>query len=302
MSKTILVTGGAGFIGRRVVLRLIAAGYRCVIVDNLFTGISPPITKNNPVFLDMDICSPELSKVFEKYNFDSVIHLAAVHHIPTCENNPILAFNSNILGTQNLLNMMSKYNVNRVFLASSGAVYDWVDNILDEEATKALPKDIYSISKLTNEHQVSVWNTNSRGIAVVGRIFNTIGHDDPNGHLIPDILRQIGPNSPEQTISLGNVEPRRDYIHADDTAEAIVRLHLKEFIVNQYNVVNICNGEEYSVKDIVECIGEVLKLQLNINIDKSKIRKFDRRSQLGSNAKLKKLIEWVTVPHDQSHA
>jgi UDP-glucose 4-epimerase len=293
MAKTILVTGGAGFIGRRVVSNFMARGDKCIVVDNLFTGIGEPESSDNLEFLKLDISSPEIGAVFENHKIDSVVHLAAIHHIPTCEGNPELALKSNILGTQNILGLMRDYDIGKLFLASSGAVYDWQEKILCEESSPIYPRDIYSISKTTNEYQVSAWQKLTGGRAIIGRIFNTIGHDDPNGHLIPDILQQIKENTANQTVYLGNTNSRRDYIHADDTAEAIVRLHDAELDKESPIVVNICNGAEYSVEDIVDCISECLHIHLSIRVDPSRKRKVDRISQVGSNSKMEGLIGWL---------
>lgn len=291
--KDVVVTGGAGFIGLRVCKYLLEYGYRVHCVDNLYTGVGSPEPLNGLEFYNLDIRDgKKIEQLMGDYSCDGVIHLAAIHHIPTCEQNPSLAMEVNVVGTQNVLNAMKVAGVNHIVLASSGAVYDWNDMSLAESAA-VKPNDVYSISKFTNENQGRVWSAAVGGKVVSARIFNTIGHDDPNGHLIPDILSQLGSLEQDSLIKLGNVEPRRDYIHADDTARALVASYRSMAQFKDYEVLNVCSGEEYSVRDIVSAIGEALGINIEIQVDPERIRKIDRPSQLGSNNKIKELCNWA---------
>ncbi len=287
----VLVTGGAGFIGRRVVTNLLKRNQSVTILDNLYTGVdAPDIKAPNFTFYNVDLTKTDaILDIILKESPDIVIHLAAIHHIPTCEKHPSLAMDTNILGTQNLLDAMEQANTKSLILASSGAVYDWTSEELTENVSSTHPNDYYGLTKFTNEHQARIWSKRNNATAIALRIFNTIGHDDPNGHLIPDILRQIDPTLNENSIYLGNVAPKRDYIHANDTASAI------SFFANNINkfsgfdYFNVCSGTEYSVTELVQAIGKALGTKINIIQDPSKVRKIDRLHQLGNNSRLLKL-------------
>lgn len=290
----ILVTGGAGFIGRRVCKQLAEQGKGIISVDNLFTGIENPKSTSLISHYPYSILNrPSLEKIFSENKIEGVIHLAAIHHIPTCEQKPALALESNIIGTQNILDLMLENNVLNLVMASSGAVYDWSDASLREDSSLLKAHDVYSITKLANEQQAAVWSKKSNGLVSAARIFNTIGHDDPNGHLIPDILQQIPAGSSDVKIQLGNTKPKRDYVHADDTARAITGLYnnIRKQTVG-FDAYNICSGEEHSVAALVDIISKILDVNIAIETDPSRIRKIDRLSQLGDNNKLLQHCNW----------
>jgi nucleoside-diphosphate-sugar epimerase len=218
--KRFLVTGGADFIGYRVVdtLLTIDASAEVAVLDNLSVGMPMPIRRARLATYEGDIRDRErVERVIVEFHPDTIIHLAAVHHIPTCERQRAYSLDVNLVGTETVLEAAEAKGVGRFVLASSGAIYDWRDGALDETDTPLRPSDNYSLAKRTNEFQLAFWSDRTGGFARIARIFNTIGHDDPNAHLVPDIIAQIPPGQKSVEISLGNLSPRRDYIHADDS-------------------------------------------------------------------------------------
>lgn len=287
----ILVTGGAGFIGHRVVTNLLAdAGTEVGIVDNLSVGMPMPPQRPRLALFETDIRDQdELAKIFSAFRPDTVIHLAAVHHIPTCEKKRSYALDVNVVGTENLLDLCEKHGVLRFLLASSGAVYDWADGPLDESVTPVRPCDNYAISKYANERQAAFWAERTGASLRVARIFNTIGHDDPNGHLVPDIIAQIPVGAREATIALGNLKPRRDYIHADDTARAIAMI-AREKGPAAIDTYNVATGADVSVGELVGMLGDVMGVKIHITEDPARKRRVDRPSQLGLTKKLREQV------------
>src|SRR5262245_35287580 len=216
--QSVLVTGGAGFIGTRVVARLRRRHIRTIVVDNGYVGLPLPAPENDLIPLKIDIRDrAALASVLSEHRPGSIVHLAAVHHIPTCEREPHLALDVNVLGTQSLLDAAAEVVVKNIVFASSGAVYKWENGPLDETRTRTDATDVYSISKLTNEYQLACWAGRVGARAHIARVFNTIGEGDPNGHLIPDILAQLSRQN--DVVRLGNITPKRDYIDDDDVAE-----------------------------------------------------------------------------------
>ena len=134
--------------------------------------------------------------------------------------------------------------------------------------------------------QAAFWAARNAGRLRIARIFNTIGHDDPNAHLIPDIISQIPVDAKKASIALGNTMPRRDYIHADDTARGLAALALDER-GNSTDIYNIATGVDFSVGELVELLGEVMGINITITTDESRKRRIDRPSQLGDVRKLK---------------
>ncbi|WP_164549848.1 NAD-dependent epimerase/dehydratase family protein, partial [Altericroceibacterium xinjiangense] len=190
--RTVLITGGAGFIGSRAVPLLREKGVNVIVVDNGYVGLPLPQPADGIVPVEVDIRNQqEITDVLMEHRPDAILHLAAVHHIPTCEREPHLAFDVNVLGTQALLDAAAAAGVKNIVFASSGAVYRWDDGPLSEDTTLTGATDVYSITKLANEYQLAGWAGRTGSRVHMARLFNTIGTNDPNGHLIPDILGRV---------------------------------------------------------------------------------------------------------------
>lgn len=291
--RNVLVTGGAGFIGSRVVPRLNARGVQQIVVDNGYVGLPLPEASDGIVPISADIRDTEAMRaIMAEHKPQAILHLAAVHHIPTCEAKPHLALDANVMGTQSLLDAAAAEGVRDIVFTSSGAVYQWESGPLEEATTPTGATDVYSISKLAGEYQVAGWAGRTGGRAHIGRLFNTIGTGDPNGHLIPDLLDQLSTGASEVTVKLGNTKPKRDYIHVDDVADAFVALleGLPEGEAVEY--FNICSGQEASVAELVGLMGELLGVSVNIETDPARIRKIDRVQQLGAPGRIAARRGW----------
>ena len=288
----VLVSGGAGFIGSRAVARLAAAGHQVIAVDDLSVGLPLPATSALVTAVEADIRDrAAMTALFELHRPDALLHLAAVHHIPTCERQPGLAMDVNVMGTQSLLEAAEGAGTRDIVFASSGAVYDWADGPLTEDVAALRPCDVYSVGKLCNEHQLAVWAGRCDARVRVARLFNTIGAGDPNGHLIPDILAQIGEGAATATVRLGNTAPRRDYIYVDDVADGLIAL-LDNPGKAPFEAFNVCTGRDASVAELVELIGEIRGTRVTIETDPARVRKVDRLQQLGDPAKMQRRFGW----------
>jgi nucleoside-diphosphate-sugar epimerase len=232
--------------------------------------------------------------VFADYKPQAIIHLAALHHIPTCEANPYLALDINVMGTQILLEEAAHADTKDVILASSGAVYDWANGALCEETSPLRARDIYATTKLSNEYQLFTWADRTGGRGHVARIFNIVGLNDPNGHLIPDILKQLDQaGSGEAVINLGNIKPKRDYIYVDDVAAGLFAMLNGLTDGSSQDVFNLCTGNELSVADLVYLLGDIVGVKVRIEQDPARMRKIDRLQQLGKPDKMKSQYGWV---------
>lgn len=289
--ERVVVTGGAGMIGRRLVAQLATQGVEVAVLDNLSSGLSLPEQAVRGVVADIRDYD-RVGQLCRAFRPQALVHLAAVHHIPTCETQRAYSLEVNVAGTEVVLAAAEAAGVENVVLASSGAVYAWDDAPLVEDTTALWSCDNYALAKAGNEVQLRFWTqrTGSRGRAA--RIFNTIAHDDPNAHLIPDIVAQLRGGHGQAVIRLGNLAPRRDYVHADDVASGLIALLRDQRADVAFDVFNICSGDERSVEALVREMAGLLGRDLLIEQDPTRLRKVDRLRQLGSPEKAATLLGW----------
>ena len=282
-----LVTGGAGFIGSAVIEKLQREGDEIFVIDNLSFGNRDFINLPNSNFFQADILDHvAIDKVFNQVRPDRVIHLAAVHFIPYCNQHPFESSNININGTINILDQCRKYNVQKVFFASTAAVYPIYDHAVNEQHAVG-PMDIYGLSKLAGEHLCNEFYLTTEVPVVVCRFFNAFGPNETNPHLIPEIQKQI--NDGSRKIKLGNLTPKRDFIHTSDMANAV--FSLLEKVEDGIHTYNLGRGIEYSVTEIVESFSKELGEPIEIIVDESRVRKVERMHLLADVSKLK-AIGW----------
>jgi UDP-glucose 4-epimerase len=286
----IFIIGGAGFIGSHLVSHCLKNNYEVAVYDNFSVGKKDflPLHSNIQVFTGDILDSQFLSDCALAFKPDVVYHLAAIHHIPTCEKNPQEALKVNVEGTQNVLNTCLLAQPKRLIFASSGAVYDTCDTSLTEDFPLQ-PRDIYGISKLCGEQLVQYFSQKSNTETIVVRLFNTVGTNETNAHLIPDIMAQLVEG--KRQIVLGNLHTYRDYIHVDDVAQALLNLS-DASIVNNCEFFNIGSGKEYSVTELVELCAKAIGEAIEIVSDPNRRRKVDRPSQLADISKIQQATGW----------
>lgn len=281
-----LVTGGAGFIGSAVVPQLQSEGYDVFILDNLSFGSRDFINVSDDHFYLADIRNAKaVEEILLELQPEIVVHLAAIHFIPYCNQHPYEAADTNIRGSMNVLNACKKLkSLKKIFLASTAAVYPICDDAVNEEHT-LLPLDIYGLSKLTCESLFKEYYYETKVDTIVCRFFNAFGPNETNPHLIPEIEKQLRDGL--RTINLGNLTPKRDFIHTHDMANAVKTLLSKDNI--GYDTFNLGRGIEYSVVEIVEAFERQLNEKIEIKVDQSRVRKVERQHLLADVSKLKQL-------------
>ncbi|MEP7262895.1 MAG: NAD-dependent epimerase/dehydratase family protein [Bacteroidota bacterium] len=284
MSK-IIVTGGAGFIGCAVISKLQKEGHEIFVIDNLSFGKREFIEVDNNHFFEEDILNRKtIFSIFESVRPDMVVHLAAIHFIPYCNQHPYESSNINITGTINILDAAKKYQAKKVFFASTAAVYPIYDEAVNETHDVG-PMDIYGLSKLTGEHLCNEFHLQTKIPVIVCRFFNAFGPNETNPHLIPEIQQQV--NGGLRVIKLGNLTPKRDFIHTSDMANAVHVLLNK--IDDGIHIYNLGRGIEYAVTEIVESFSRQIGEEIKIEVDPARVRKVERMHLLADVSKLKKL-------------
>ena len=285
----IIVTGGAGFIGSAVVPKLQSENHDVYVYDNLSFGNREFINVPDSHFCIGDIREAKTVDDFiSKVQPDVIIHLAAVHFIPYCNEHPFESSDINIRGTINVLESAKKVkNLKKVFFASTAAVYP-ISDVSVSENHEVRPLDIYGLSKLTGEQLMEKFHLQTGVDTICCRFFNAFGPNETNPHLIPEIEKQIREGN--RTIALGNLTPKRDFIHTHDMANAVNALINLENV--GYDVFNLGRGIEYAVTEVVNEFENILNDKITIEVDQARVRKVERMHLLADVSKLKNKTGW----------
>jgi UDP-glucose 4-epimerase len=280
-----LITGGAGFIGSAVISKLQKENHEIFVIDNLSFGKREFISVPDRHFFHIDIRDKEkIDEAFATIQPDIVIHLAAVHFIPYCNQHPYESSDINIRGTTHILQACQKQKIKKLFFASTAAVYPIYDEAVTEKHQTG-PLDIYGLSKLTGEHLCNEFHLMTGTPTIICRFFNAFGPNETNPHLIPEIQNQV--NSGLRKINLGNLTPKRDFIHTSDMANAVSTLLQK--VNSGIDTFNLGRGIEYAVTDIVDAFTAELGEKIEIEVDPSRVRKVERMHLLADVSKLKSI-------------
>ncbi|HMC96644.1 MAG TPA: SDR family NAD(P)-dependent oxidoreductase [Flavobacteriales bacterium] len=289
MSKRVLITGGAGFIGSALGRHLLGQGHEVFVIDDLSFGRRHLAGVADDHFFKVDIRDRAATlKAIDTIGPEWTLHLAAIHFIPYCNQHPVEAADINITGTINVLDACAtSVSVEQVFVASTAAVYPIADGAMAEDHP-AGPMDIYGITKLATEKLASEFHLRSGIPTITGRFFNAFGPNETNPHLFPEIQRQL--LSGARTLKLGNLDPKRDYIHTEDMSRAMDAL--LRHGVSGYDTFNIGRGIEYSVREVVESFERQLGEKLTIEVEPARVRKVERMHLLADVSKLKNATGW----------
>lgn len=301
---TILVLGGAGYIGSHTVYELIDNGEDVVIIDNLLTGHEEAVHPKAR-FYKGDIRDKEfLDSVFKKEKIDAVIHFAASSLVGESMEKPLKYYDNNLCGTKILLDSMVEHGIDKIVFSSTAAVYGEPGRIPILETDKTEPTNTYGETKLSMEKMFK-WVGKAHGLRYVSlRYFNAcgahvsgkIGEDhNPESHLIPLILQV--PNGKREFISIFGEDYQtkdgtciRDYIHVTDLAQAHI-LAVK-YLQNggESDIFNLGNGIGFSVKEVIETARRVTQNAIPAKVTPR--RAGDPAKLIASSDKAKKVLGW----------
>lgn len=273
----VLVTGGAGFIGKALVERLVAAGHQVTVVDNLSFGRRSHVPDGvTLVELDLGLADPgEIAAVVAEVRPQAVFHLAAIHFIPYCMEHPDEAFRSNVTATNNLVSALQAHPVEALVFTSTMDVYEAAD-VVHAETHKPQPANIYGLTKYLSEVAVEyAARIEACRSATAFRLANVYGPHETNPHLIPDAIRKIGAGG-DNEIRMGYLGAQRDFVYVDDVAAA---LHMAaERARPGFARYNVGTGVPRPVRDILHTIQHLMGDERSIVEDERQFRKFDRPS------------------------
>ena len=304
--KTILVTGGAGYIGSHAASALKKAGYEVIILDNLSYGHQEIVDDVLQVKLIVGDTSDRaaLDRLFTTHKIDAVMHFAAYIAVGESVKEPGKYYRNNVASTLNLLEAMLAHGINKIVFSSTCAVYGMPKEIPMTENHPHNPLSPYAASKDMVEQILSDFDTAFGLKSVAFRYFNACGADPggllgedhyPETHLIPlALLTALKKRESLYIFGTDYDTPDgtcvRDYIHVNDLADAHV-LGLEYLLSGgESDVFNLGNGNGFSVREVIETAREVTGLEIPaVETDR---RAGDAPILVGSSKKVKDKLGW----------
>ena len=296
MKKTILVTGGAGYIGSAAVASLILEGYNVIVADNLSKGLLRLVDKKAK-FYEVDLIDKKgLQRIFKENKIDAVMHFAAYKSVEESMQNPV-KYSDNIMGTINLLNCMTEYKVNKIIYSSSAAVYGLPKYNPIDEQHPTTPINFYGFTKLQCEQIIDGYSK-VHGLKYISlRYFNVAGdaglmYIDPYAlNVLPILMEVVFQKRKQFTIFGVDYDTRdgtciRDFIDIND----LVKAHILALDINENGIINLGTSHGVSVKELIEKTIQVTGKKFHY--ESKGRRKGDPSTLVASNKKALKLLGW----------
>ena len=304
--STILVTGGAGYIGSHAVLALEAAGYSVVILDSLEYGHEELISQHCKAKLIVGKTTDRalLDQIFQTHNISAVMHFAAYIAVGESVKQPAEYYHNNVIGTLTLLEAMLAADIKRFVFSSTCAIYGPPKTVPIPEDHPKNPISPYATSKLMVEQMLQDFTAAYDFNAIVFRYFNAAGADphgrlgedhQPETHLIPLVL--LTALGHRKNISIFGTDYEtpdgtcvRDYIHVSDLASAHV-LGINYLLQGgKTSFINLGNGNGFSVREVIETARKVTGE--TIPATECDRRPGDPPSLVGSSDQARSILNW----------
>ncbi len=300
---SLLVCGGAGYIGSHMARMIAEAGHEVTVFDNLSTGHKEALKWGK--FIQGDLRNPaDLEKAFKDSDYDAVFHFSALIVVSESVEMPFEYYDNNVTGTLNLLEAMRRHGVKRFVFSSTAAVYgDPVMDMITEEHPLA-PLNPYGKSKLYIEEILQDYAAAYGMDSVRFRYFNAAGaHPDasigeahkPETHLIPNILLScIDQNRRLKIFGSDYSTPDgtcvRDYVHIQDLCTA--HLAAVDYMMKNSGThcFNLGNGQGFSILDVIKAAGEVIGRK--IEFDYKPARAGDSPRLVADSSKAVTMLKW----------
>ena len=303
MKETVLIAGGAGYIGSHTNKRLSQLGYQTVVLDNLTTGHREHCRWGELVLGDLEDLA-QLQLVFRQHSISAVLHFAALAYVGESVAQPEAYYHNNVANTLSLLRVMRESGVDKIVFSSSCATYGDPLELPITEAHPQAPISPYGRSKLMVE-QILADYAAAYGLSYVSlRYFNAAGADpdgeigewhEPETHLVPRVLEVAAGRQASVDIFGTDYQTRdgtaiRDYIHVSDLADAHALALSHLMAGGQNEMLNLGNGAGYSVAEVVTAAEQVTGRP--IPVKRSPRRSGDPAALVGSSQKAYEVLGW----------
>ena len=301
--KTVLVTGGAGYIGSHVVKQLGGRGESIVVLDNLSTGKKDAVLYGK--LIEGNVGDMALvDNIMQTHEIEAVMHFAAHTIVPESVSNPLKYYSNNTANTRNLLECCQRHGVKHFIFSSTAAVYGVLESGIASETTPTQPINPYGSSKLMSEGMLRDLSIATDLTHVILRYFNVagcdsecrIGQNTPNATLLIKVASEVAVGKRDALHIFGTDYDTpdgtgvRDFIHVEDLASA----HLKALDYlrqgGQSRTFNCGYGHGYSVKEVVDAIEQALGHPIK-TIEQPR-RAGDPPSLIANAKAIKEVLQW----------
>lgn len=301
--STILVTGGAGYIGSHVVRELLRQNRKPVVFDNLQTG-HQNAAKGAPCIKGDLSDHKTLKEIFQCHPIDAVMHFAADCLVGESVQNPVKYFNNNVKNSIQLLEIMEVFEIRKIIFSSSAAVYGEPKTIPIGEDHPCLPANPYGETKWIFEKVLQAFHDQGKLNFISLRYFNAAGADPagkfgedhfPETHLIPLVIKAALDGTSVSVFGTDYPTPDgtciRDYIHVSDLAHAHI-LALKKLEQERISgIYNLGNGNGFSVREVIETVKKISGREV-ASIDSAR-RPGDPARLVASSKKIREELGWA---------
>ncbi|MBL6445767.1 GDP-mannose 4,6-dehydratase [Fulvivirga sp. 29W222] len=287
---TVMVAGGAGFVGSAIIRELLKLNAKVVCFDNYLHGIPENVEglDNVEVVQGDALNQLEIIDAITRCDVKYIINCIGDTYVPTAYKWPRRFFDINLTACLNILEACKICDVKRMLYVSSTEVYGITEEETLDEYVSLKPVNTYAVSKLAADRLCYTYCIEHDVPVVTARIFNCYGPRESEPYIIPEIIHQLNKGN---VLRLGNIKAERDFTYVHDTARALIKVLFSN--MENGDVVNVGSNTSFSVEWLANQIADIMNVKdLKIEVDTDRLRACDIDRFRCDNTKLKSITDW----------